>query len=103
MGPFVDWVEGSVAGQDSTMVRLKVSRVVYVRGGSSLWTGEEVEIPRFGIMGFQSRQFSKARSWALAGATLGVVVFSILNINLDLFGDESDPRCTGTNCGGNDQ
>lgn len=85
------------------MTRLKVSRVVYLRGGSSLWTGEEVEIPAVGIAGFQGRQFSKVRSWALAGATLGVVAYSILNINLNLFGDESPDRCTGTNCGPSDQ
>ncbi len=103
MGPFVESVEGIVSGQDSTTVRLKVSRVVYARGGTALWTGEEVAIPVAGIAGFQARQFSKARSWALAGITAGVVAFSILNINLNLFGRDTPDRCTGPTCGENEQ
>ena len=103
MGPFVEWVEGAVAAEDSTNIRLKVSRVVYLRGGTSIWTGEEVEIPKSGIMGFQARQFSKARSWALAGATAAVVVYSILSINFNLFGNETPDRCTGPGCGPSEQ
>ena len=103
LGPFVESVEGIVAGQDSATVRLKVSRVVYARGGSALWTGEEVEIPVAGIAGFQARQFSKARTWALVGATVGIVAFSILTLNLDFFGLERTGRCTGTNCDENEQ
>lgn len=103
LGSLVESVEGIVVGQDSVTVRLKVSRVVYLRGGSSIWTGEEVEIPVAGVTGFQARQFSKARSWALAGVTVGTVAFSILNINLNVFGRESEERCTGPNCGDNDQ
>lgn len=92
-----------MAGQDSATVRLKVNRVVYARGGSALWTGEEVEIPVAGIAGFQARQFSKARTWTLVGVTVGVVVFSILGISLDVFGREPSDRCTGPNCGDNEQ
>jgi hypothetical protein len=103
LGPMVESVEGTVVGQDGVTVRLIVSRVIYLRGGSSIWTGEEVEIPVAGVTGFQARQFSKARSWALAGVTVGAVAFSILNINLNVFGRESGERCTGPNCGDNDQ
>jgi hypothetical protein len=103
MGPMVEWVEGTVVGQDSVTMRLNVSRVVYLRGGSSTWTGEEVGIPVAGVAGFQARQFSKVRTWALVGATMGVVAFSILNINLNIFGNGSEDRCTGQNCGPNDQ
>lgn len=103
LGPLVEFVEGVVVAQDSVATRVNVTRVVYIRGGSSIWTGEEVVIPAIGIAGFQGRELSKARSWALAGATLGVVAFSIMNINLNLFGDGTPDRCTGTNCGPNDQ
>jgi len=99
MGPSVEWIEGAVAGEDSTTVRVKVTRVVYARGGSSVWTGEDVTIPKAGILGFQGRQFSKSKSWALAGLTAAVIVYSVLSISLDLFGDESEDRCTGPSCG----
>lgn len=99
MGPSVESIEGAVAGEDSTTVRVKVTRVVYTRGGSSIWTGEEVTIPKSGILGFQGRQFSKSRSWALAGLTAAVIAYSILSVNFDLFGNERPDRCTGPSCG----
>ncbi len=101
VGSGVDWIEGAMAGADSATVRLRVSRVVYIRGGSSIWTGEEVVVPRDGVMGFQGREFSKAKSWALFGVTVAALTWFVLNVNLDLFGDEKDDRCTGTNCGPN--
>jgi hypothetical protein len=103
MGSSVEAVEGVVAGEDSSLVRLKVSRVVYLRGGTAIWAGEEVAIERSGIMGYQGRQFSKGRSWALAGLTAAVVVYSILSISLDVFGDERDDVCRGQGCGPNEQ
>jgi hypothetical protein len=99
LGPLVSWVEGAVVRQDSTTVRLRVSRVVYTAGGSALWSGEEVDLPKSGVLGFRGRQFSKAKSWALAGAVVAVVTFSILSVNLDLFNDGEEPRCTGPTCG----
>lgn len=99
MGPFVEAVEGVVAGEDSLAVRLKVSRVVYLRGGTAVWAGEEVAIQRSGIMGYQGRQFSKGRSWALAGLTAAVVIYSIYAISLDVFGDERSDVCRGQGCG----
>lgn len=101
MGPSVESIEGVVASEDSATVRLKVSRVVYLRGGSSVWTGEEVAIPKAGVLGFQGRQFSKARSWTLFGLTVAVVAYSILTVSFDLFSDDQDPRCTGPTCGPN--
>lgn len=101
VGPAVDWLEGTVAGADENTVRLRVTRVVYLRGGSALWTGEEVAIPNDGVMGFQGRQFSKAKSWALFGVTVAAITYLVLNINLDLFGNESEERCTGPTCGPN--
>lgn len=101
LGPSVEAVEGVVAGEDSTTLRLKVSRVVYLRGGSSVWAGEEVVIPKAGVSGYRGRQFSKARSWALFGVTVAVVAYSILTVNLDLFGNERGEPCTDPNCGPN--
>lgn len=101
MGPFVESVEGVLAGEDSAAVRLKVSRVMYVRGGSAMWSGESVSIPKDGILGFQGRELSKQRSWLLAGATVAVVAYSILNTSLDVFGNSGTEPCTGPHCGDN--
>ena len=101
LGPPVEAIEGVVASEDSSAIRLKVSRVIHIRGGSSVWAGEELAIPKAGVLGFQGRQFSKARSWALFGLTAAVVAYSILTVNFDLFNDDQDPRCTGPTCGPN--
>lgn len=102
MGPNVEAIEGLVVGADSATVRLKVSRVVYFRGGSSIWAGEEVTIAQSGVSGFRTRQFSKGRTWTLAGLVAAVLVISVITADLDLFNNEPDPdRCIGPTCGTN--
>ena len=102
LGPMVDVVEGSVARQDPSSVRLLVYRVKDLRGGVSTWTGETIDIPREGITGFRERKLSKARSWVLAGTLVGAVVISALLLDLNLFGDpQGDAPCTGPACGTN--
>jgi hypothetical protein len=102
LGPMVDVVEGSVARQDPSSVRLLVYRVKDLRGGVSTWTGETIDVPREGIAGFRERKLSKARSWVLAGTLVGAVVISALLLDLNLFGDpQGDAPCTGPACGTN--
>lgn len=102
LGPMVDRVEGVVEAQDSAKVRLRVNRVLYLQGNSAIWSGESLDIPRDGILGFRGRQLSKARSWALAAGVAGAVIVTALSFSLDLFGDgKTDPPCTGPSCGEN--
>lgn len=101
MGPFVESVEGVLAGEDSAAIQLKVNRVLYVRGGSAMWAGESVSIPKDGILGYQGRELSKQRSWLLAGATVAVVTYSILNTSLDIFGTSARDGCSSPSCGDN--
>jgi len=101
LGPGVDWVEGAIAGQDSLKVRLLVNQVRDLRGGTSTWTGEEVEIAREGIAGFRALTLSKQRSWLLAGVVVGAVVISIVMTNLSLFGDGEGDEICRRNCNPN--
>jgi hypothetical protein len=101
LGPGVDWVEGAIAGQDSLKVRILVNQVRDLRGGTSTWTGEEVEIARDGIAGFRALTLSKQRSWLLAGVVVGAVVISIVMTNLSLFGDGEGDEICRRNCNPN--
>lgn len=98
LGPLVDFVDGVVTEVDSTHVKMNVTRVTYIRGGSAIWSGESVAVPRAGVEVFRGRQFSKTRSWLLAGAVVGGIVLFTSLLGLDLFGYQQDDRCTGPSC-----
>lgn len=99
LGSAVDKVDGLLVGVDSTSVTLEVYRTTDLRGGDASWTGERVQVPKDAISGYQERQFSKRRTWILVGTTVGVVVASMLMVNLNLFSgfSHTDP---GTPPGG---
>jgi hypothetical protein len=101
LGTEVDMVVGAVASQDEAVIRMQVYRVITLRGEASTWTGETIEVPREGVMGFRERKLSKARSWVLAGAVVGAIIISVLVLDLDLFGEDPEIPCTGPSCGEN--
>ena len=96
----MDKVDGTLLAATEQSVTLAVSQVLDLRGGTSTWTGERVDIPREGIRGFQERQFSRARTTVLVAAVATVIVGSILAVSLNVFGDpkgeDSLPTTGGT-------
>lgn len=104
LGSLVDRVEGTFVSHDSTGVVLEVTGTKDLRGGSSLWSGERVEIPSSAILGYRERQLSKARSILLGGSVVGLIAAATVGMTLDLFGDDpgdrgdtSNPREPGGN------
>jgi hypothetical protein len=91
LGPTVERVEGTLVSHDSTGVVLDVSGTRDLKGGSSLWSGERVDIPADAILGYRARQFSRTKSLLLGGALVAVIAITTLGMSLDLFGDEQ-PR-----------
>lgn len=86
VGPILDRVEGRIVRLDSTNVVIAVSRVVNLRGETSNWVGEEVVIPRDGILGYQARPFSRGRTAVLVGALVGGLIAFALSISLAVSG-----------------
>ncbi|MGV3709610.1 MAG: hypothetical protein ACO1Q7_12285 [Gemmatimonas sp.] len=86
VGPLMDRVEGRLLSNDSTSVRLSVSRVVNLRGDASNWIGEEVTVPKAAILGYEPRPFSKPRTIALIGAVVGVLALVALSISIAVSG-----------------
>ncbi len=75
LGVGIDRVEGVVLAQNDSVIKLGVSGTRTLQGTRTTWTGEEVEIPRIGIAGFQERQFSRRRTSVLVASLLvGLVV-----------------------------
>ena len=85
LGAAVDKVDGLLVEVDSAKVTLEVYRTTDMRGNTASWTGERVQVPKDAISGYQERQFSKRRTWILVGTSVGVVVASMLMVNLNLF------------------
>jgi hypothetical protein len=101
LGESVLRVDGTLVSTTDSMITMRVSRTVQVRGSTAVWAGESVQIPQAGVRGYRLREFSRGRSVALAVGIVGVLVF--LATSLDLFGGGSEkpdptdpcpPNCT---------
>jgi hypothetical protein len=90
LGSAVDKVDGLLVSADSVKVSLDVYRTTDIKGGTASWTGERVEVPRDAIIGYQSRQFSKRRTYTLVGVAVGVMVAVVLTTNLNLLAGPSN-------------
>jgi hypothetical protein len=90
LGPSIARVEGVLVAADARQVTLDVTGVRDMRGATSLWSGERVDIPADAIAGFQSRVLSRSRSVLLASAMVGAVAVATLGLSLDLFGLEGE-------------
>jgi hypothetical protein len=88
LGPLVEQVDGIIQSADSSGVVLSVVGTRDVRGGSSLWSGERVEIPADAVLGYRVRQLSKPRSYLLAGSLVAAIAVLTFGLSLDLFGFE---------------
>ena len=86
LGSSVDRVDGMLVAVDSMNVTLDVYGTTDLRGNSSTWSGERLQVPKDAITGYQERQFSKRRTYILVGAMVGAVLASALLVNLNLFG-----------------
>ncbi len=95
VGPLIDRVEGHIDRHDGGVLTLSVYRVVNVRGEVSTWTGEKVDIPEEGILGYRPRKLSKMRTVLFAGAVVAAIVLS-LRATLNIFGDVIDDGGTTT-------
>ncbi len=101
LGHLVEHVDGVIESADSAGVVMSVVGTRDVRGGSSLWSGERVEIPAEAILGYRPRQLSKPKSYLLAGAFIATIAVLTFGMSLDLFsndrpeGDTQDPPDPG--------
>jgi len=92
LGQLVERVDGIIVSADSSGVVLSVAGTRDVRGGSSLWSGERVEIPAEAILGYRQRQLSKPRTYLLAGTLVATLALLTFGMSLDLFADEPNGR-----------
>lgn len=86
LGSAVDKIDGLLVEVDSMNVTLEVYRTTDLRGNEATWTGERVQVPKDAITGYQERQFSRRRTYILVGTMVGVVLATMLSVNLNLFG-----------------
>ena len=90
VGAGTNRIEGRIVRTDSAVVVLSVSRVIDINGNDSHWLGEEVSIPRDGILGFQARPISKPRTFVLVAAIVGGIIAIALSLSLAVGGSIPD-------------
>lgn len=103
LGPDAERIDGIIVSQSEASVTVSVNRVRSMRGSSSIWAGEQVEIPREGIRGFQERQLSKGRTAMLAvGLVVGAVaIASLISLTVGGNGRTEFPGLCPPDCGPN--
>lgn len=74
LGPAVRTVEGTTISNSDSAFLIRVSKVGYMSGQASNWTGEPLMIPRTFVVDVKERQFSRSRTWLTAAVALGAVV-----------------------------
>ncbi len=96
MGPGVLTVEGRVVRQDDNGWTLRVYRLTDLRGQTTTWTGEVVELPRTSVEMVTRRDFDRGRSVLATAAIAGGLTLFVLSRSL--LGGGSGPEEGG---GGN--
>jgi len=96
LGPGVLTVEGRVVRQDDNGWTLRVYRLTDLRGQTTTWTGEVVELPRTSVEMVTRRDFDRGRSVLATAAIAGGLTLFVLSRSL--LGGGSGPEEGG---GGN--
>ncbi|HVH30240.1 MAG TPA: hypothetical protein VNA31_01045 [bacterium] len=73
LGPSADRVEGWVVDASDSSWRLRVARVIDLHGAPTPWSREPVTLERAWVARVSRRHFSRARTYALAGAFTAAV------------------------------
>lgn len=82
LGPGAAVVEGRVLRQDESGYSIRVYRLTTVRGESSTWTGELVQVPLTAVETVKRRDFDRQRSIIAAAAVAGAVTLFVLSRSL---------------------
>lgn len=103
LGPEAMQVDGSVVSQSESAVTVSVNRVRFMGGSNAIWAGEQVEIPKEGIRGFQERRFSKGRTTMLTiGLLAGLVgIASLIDLAINGRSRTEIPGLCPPDCGPN--
>lgn len=89
LGPGTFTVEGRVVRQDENGWTLRVYRHIDLRGQTTTWTGEVVELPRSAVELVNRRDFDRGRSVIAAAAVTGG--FTLFVLSRSLLGGGTSP------------
>jgi hypothetical protein len=98
LGPGILTVEGRVVRQDDNGWTLRVYRLTDLRGQTTTWTGEVVELPRASVEMVTRRDFDRSRSVLATAAIAGGLTLFVLSRSL-LGGGSSAEEGGGGNTG----
>jgi hypothetical protein len=90
LGPMVEKVEGQMLSQTTESYTVSVVRISQLNGGTALWNGEQVTIPKSQLLGYQVRQLDKVKTFGLAAAV--TVAMVVLFLGKSLTGGGTDDK-----------
>lgn len=98
LGPGALSVEGRVTSSTDSAWTLKVYRLTTIDGSVSIWSGEEIDLPRSAVFLASTRQLDRQASFVAAAGVSGALALFVLSRSLlgggGLFGDGDGPVAT---------
>jgi len=95
LGPGALSVEGRVTSSTDSLWTLKVYRLTTLDGSASIWSGEEIVLPRSAVYIVSTRRLDRQASVVAAAGVTGAVALFVLSRSLlgggSLFGDRGGP------------
>lgn len=102
IGPEIDQIQGTLIDGRNGEYVVAVRAVRFLRGGEQVWAGERVRINREHVRTTYRREFSRGRTLAFVGTTLGAVGLFIAGRNAGLIaiGGDREPKRDDGGSGG---
>lgn len=102
IGPEIDQIEGRLIDASNGEYVVAVRAVRFLRGGEQVWAGERVRVKREHVQTTYRREFSRGRTVAFVGTTIGAVALFIAGRNAGLIaiGGDRDPKKDDGSTGG---
>lgn len=92
IGPELAQIEGRLMGKENDEYHLAVSKVLFLRGGEQVWSGERIRVRSEYVGSVYERRYSTGRSVALGVASIGGLTAVILGRDLLGLGTGGDGR-----------
>lgn len=90
VGPAAQTIEGTLQSRSDSAFVVSVNSVSYFNGGSNKWSGEPLTIGMSLVQDVKERQFSRSKTWLVAGAA--AAAFLTFALSRSLFSSSSPER-----------
>ena len=94
VGNRIELVDGRISSVADTSVTLSVTGTTDRLGVQVPWKGEQVNVPRSAVAGFERRSLDRGKSYIVGGIAAGLV--AAVGVGFSIVGNGGGGRTTGT-------